>query len=122
MSHEAGPQGLWDALQATGLQELAPLLVRHGIRSLPDVARRFNQLTAAGFTPAQLQQLCERPMGSALAPSIAPRRDFPAVRDGAGASLQLALQAAQPQQQEGSLRALGQDMLAPYIGHQSIAD
>ena len=52
-------------------------------------------------------------MGCTVRSPVAPRADFPAVRDGAGASLQLALAAAPPGHQEASLRALGQDMLAP---------
>ena len=85
-------------------------------RRPPKAKREFNELVAAGFLPGQLQQLCEYPRGSTLPPPSIARRDFPAVRDGAGASLQLALSAAQPHHQESSLRALGQDMLAPSSG------
>ena len=79
---DSGPPGLWGALRSTGLQPLAPQLACHGVRSLTDIASRFNELVAAGFLPGQLQRLCEQPMGSSLDSAAAPRRDFPAVRDG----------------------------------------
>ena len=110
---DSGPPGLWGALRSTGLQPLAPQLACHGVRSLTDIASRFNELVAAGFLPGQLQRLCEQPMGSSLDSAAAPRRDFPAVRDGAHASLQLALAAALPDRQADSLRALSDDLLAP---------
>eukprot|EP00435_Cladocopium_sp_Y103_P016304 s2457_g4.t1 len=107
---------LWTVLRRAGLEETAPLLIRHGTTSVNQVLLNTDTLLAAGLPQWQLEVIlaagAETTAGSSEQPEEMSRDDLPVRRFGKRANLQAALEAAQPNQRQRSLRLLDQDVLA----------
>lgn len=70
---------LWKALRAAGFEALAPLCVRHGIRSLSDLPLQADALLAAGVPQWQLEQLIANGSQQAEPVGEPSRADLPTI-------------------------------------------
>lgn len=105
---------LWDLLRETGLQQLAPVLLRHGVRSPDDVVSQSGHFLTKGVSQWQLELLIRGTVSNAVGDQPARRRwDLPVSRPKKRASMQLALQAAGPSHRQQALAALDESILAP---------
>ena len=107
---QSGLAGVWQALRETKQQDLAPHLLRHGVRGIADISSVSAQLMAEGVPPWKLELLAVRGHSDPL-PERA-RWDIPASRPSKRASLQAAVEAAQPNNRRRCLEALERDILA----------
>ena len=111
----ASLEELWAALRRSGQESLAPVLISHGVRSPNQLALAFDRLLQAGVRQWQLEAvLATSPDSlSAAGESGKPsRRDLPSPVVGKRASIQAAMEAAQPNQRQRSLELLDRDILA----------
>ena len=116
MAQKHSPLGeLWDLLRATRLQHLAPVLLKHGVRSPADLADRSGPLLTGGVSQWQLEILLRETAGSHGEGAQPCRRrwDLPVSQPQQRASLQMALQAAQANHRQQSSAALDGSILAP---------
>eukprot|EP00435_Cladocopium_sp_Y103_P044708 s2661_g12.t1 len=108
-------EDLWDVLRRAGVESVAPILIRHGVTSVNQVVVNAEVLLGAGVSQWQLEAIlasCPTTAGS-LGPSAdSVREDLPVRCFNKRANLQAALEAAQPNQRQKSLRLLDQDVLA----------
>ena len=98
-------EGLWKALRESKQEALAPILVRHGVRSVSGIGQRASELIEAGIQPWQIEAVLATWWLSSLG-------EISQFQSGKRASLAAALEAAQPNQRQKSLEALDQDVLA----------
>ena len=114
MSAQSAPGllGVWELLRATKLQDLAPVLLRNGVRSVDDISRFATDLTQDGLAPWQLELLAAHGQGPDPVPKA--RWDIPAVRPQKRASLQ-ALDPAMPNNRRRCIEALEKGILASTI-------
>ena len=91
-------EGLWNALRSSGQESLAPLLLRHGVRSVAAVQLQSSELIEAGVQPWQVEAILVGCTQQAVAPAVGLRRDLPAPISGKRADLVAALEAAMPNQ------------------------
>ena len=112
----ADPKALnevWTILRSARLSHLAVPLISNGIRCPQDVARKSDDLLAAGVTQSDLTAFISACGGDAEPAAPRGRWDPPVLRDfSARASLTLALAAAEPNNRKRSLEALQDDILA----------
>ena len=106
----SGLAEVWNLLRETGQHDLAPCLIRHGIRSREDIASHAADLAADGVDPWRIELLTS--VGQPVEASQRTRWDIPVVRTGKRASLQAALDAALPNNRRRCLEALEKDILA----------
>ena len=91
---------LWDTLRSCQQGDLAPVLISHGVTTISALRRRVEDLQAAGIPQWKLECI------------LAAKADLPRVWQGKRASLQAALDAAQPNQRQRALQELEDDMMA----------
>lgn len=108
---------LWETLRKAGLQETAPLLVQHGIRSINQLALSYEPLAAAGLRRWQFEAILATSSQSAEASvegstGFQSRGDVPGIVVGKRANIQAALEAAAPNQRQRSLQLLDADILS----------
>ena len=112
----ANLEELWGALRGAGLEELAPSLIRHGVVSLNILSSKYEELRSAGVHGWQIEAILASggtpTAGSEVNPQNADRGDLPVRNMGKRASMQAALEAAQPNQRQKALASLDQDILA----------
>eukprot|EP00438_Fugacium_kawagutii_P021842 Skav233011 [mRNA] locus=scaffold909:66844:68556:+ [translate_table: standard] len=116
MDPVSGLAGVWALLRETGLQHVAPVLVRCGVRSCGDLIRLRPELQSHGLDASELELLCSRAGGTSGEPTPGAKRrrhDMPLLQDHGRASFQLALQAASFNNREQALVALESAVLAP---------
>ena len=104
-------EGLWDALRASGQGLLASTLLRHGVRSVSDVALKSSVLQENGVLQWQIEAILAAGPQQAVSPAQV-RADLPVAFQGKRANLSAALEAARPNQRARSLAALDEDVLA----------
>ncbi|CAE7942077.1 unnamed protein product [Symbiodinium sp. KB8] len=102
---------LWAELRAKGLQELAPVLLSNGVRSIDDVSRLESELVSAGVAPTQIAALIGRPSEPAV-PEPVRRTDLPPMPTRKRASFADSMAAARPENRESAMKRLHQDVLA----------
>ena len=112
MDSQAQPAlvGVWNLLRQTKQQDLAPLLVRHGVRSVDDIGPLITILTHEGVPPWKLELL--QVANSPAPEQSSDRWDLPRVRPTKRASLQAAIDAALPNNRQRCVEALEKDILA----------
>eukprot|EP00435_Cladocopium_sp_Y103_P022823 s2498_g5.t1 len=101
---------VWRLLRESRQQDLAPLLIRNGVKSVEDISRFSAELLDARVQPWQLELLTSLPHQSI--PQLQPRWDTPVVRQVKRASLQAAIDAALPNNRRRCVEALERDVLA----------
>ena len=95
----SGFAGLMEALRSTGLQDLAPVLMRTSIRCFSDLELKSGEALSQGITPDQLLRIQAKPSdqtapNQALEPLVTKRWDHPPVQRRSNASMSDALAAA----------------------------
>eukprot|EP00435_Cladocopium_sp_Y103_P032525 s1402_g8.t1 len=108
-------EDLWDTLRRAGVESAAPILIRHGVTSVSQVAANAETLLGSGLPQWQIEAIlasCPTTVGSLEKSTDFTREDLPVRSFHKRASLQAALEAAQPNQRQKSLRLLDQDVLA----------
>ena len=111
MAQDPSPlAALWQLLRDTRQQELAPILLRHGVRCREDIQSKAAELADSGIAPWRLELLTVSSVAEDQPPR--PRWDIPVVRPGKRASLQAALNAAQPNNRRRCMEALERAILA----------
>eukprot|EP00435_Cladocopium_sp_Y103_P032190 s1034_g8.t1 len=101
---------VWELLRATKQQELAPILLSHGVKSIEDIQRLSKAIVESGVDPRKLELLTVT-RHSEGTPDRG-RWDLPLVRTSKRASLQAALDAALPNNRRRCVEALERDVLA----------
>lgn len=61
---------LWEILRGVGLEELAPVLLKHGARSAADIHLRSGELLGSGIKQWQLATLLAGPQKADPAPRV----------------------------------------------------
>ena len=102
---------LWAELRAKGLQDLAPVLLSNGVRSIDDVSRLEQDLVLAGVAQTQIAALIGRPSEPAV-PEPVRRNDLPPMPTRKRASFAESMAAARPENRENAMKRLHQDVLA----------
>eukprot|EP00435_Cladocopium_sp_Y103_P022742 s257_g5.t1 len=109
-------EDLWSALRSSGLEVVAPTLIRNGVTSLNLVALKADTLHEAGLSKWQIEAVlaaASQPNKDSVAtPEDPSRRDLPVRQPGKRANLQAALEAAQPNQRQRAIQLLEQHILA----------
>ena len=107
-------EGLWNTLRRAGAEEVAPLLISHGILSVNQLVLAHEQLRAAGLKSWQYESILAADQPDQQAPPGPPpqRADVPGQVSGKRANFQAALEAALPNQRMRALKALDDDVLA----------
>ena len=104
---------LWDTLRSCQQGDLAPVLIAHGITSISALRRRVDDLQAAGIPQWKLECILAMKADPVGGRRTDPgRADLPRAWQGKRASLQSALNAAQPNQRQRALQDLEDDMMA----------
>ena len=107
-----GLGALWAALLASCHGKWAPVIQSLGIRSVHDLATRANEVTSAGVPASDLESILAQVTPS-MPRDMDGRRDHPVLIAHEGrASIQLALNAALPNQRKRSLELLDRDILS----------
>eukprot|EP00435_Cladocopium_sp_Y103_P054359 s601_g17.t1 len=101
---------VWRLLRESKQQDLAPILIRNGVKSVEDISRLSAQLLADGV-PAWKIELVTAVHHQEDEPPR-PRWDMPVVRPTKRASLQAAIDAALPNNRRRCVEALERDVLA----------
>ena len=107
-------EGLWKALRGSKQEALAPILVRHGVRSVSGIGQHASELIEAGIQSWQIEAVLAAETKRVDLVVEQPRRDLPVPVSGKRASLAAALEAAQPNQRQKSLEALDQRRLSSF--------
>ena len=109
-----GLSAVWASLRQHGLQALAPVLLRVGVRQQSDLRTMAPALLMDGVQAWQLELLCPGSRETPLDPAVgqAPRWDAPVTRARQRASLSLALEAATPNNRKRALDELDTAFLA----------
>ena len=104
----------WDTLRSHGLQNIAPQLVRVGVKKLDDLPRLQAELTALGVAAWQIDTLLSGRSAQAVRPepSAPARWDVPRMAPKGRASFSLALEAASLNNRKRALEALDESVLA----------
>ena len=105
-----GLAGVWDLLRATRQQDLAPVLIRHGVRSVDEISSISSELLEEGVAPWKIELL--QTAGAGDPPDRLGRWDMPVTRQNKRASMQAALDAALPNNRRRCIEALEKDVLA----------
>eukprot|EP00435_Cladocopium_sp_Y103_P049910 s2136_g15.t1 len=101
---------VWDLLRATKQQDLAPVLISHGVRSVEDIESLSETIVASGVAQWKMELLTVAKHRKE--PSSRGRWDLPVVRQTKRASFQAALDAALPNNRRRCVEALERDVLA----------
>ena len=103
---------VWDRLRKVGLQDLAPLLVAHGVKSTRDIVGKVDQLRTAGVSTWQLEMLTQGVCVALPDKTPAGRADIPSMPSGGRASSELAFAAAHTSNRKRALADLENSFLA----------
>ena len=88
---------LWEELRTKGLQDLAPVLIEHGVRSMEDLRRGEGVLVLAGVSPLQIDLLLGRQCEPAVLQPVR-RSDLPPMPTRKRASFEASIAAARPEE------------------------
>ncbi len=106
-------ESLWEVLRQTGLTSLAPVLVKHGVLTIPQIKTEASNLLAHGLQQWQLESIITfRTEETQVTPDIPGRPDFPVRYSGKRANIAQAMEAGHPNNRKRSLAQLDADVLA----------
>ena len=106
-------ESLWEVLRQTGLTSLAPVLVKHGALTIPQIKTEASNLLAHGLQQWQLESIITfRTEETQVTQDIPGRPDFPVRYSGKRANIAQAMEAGHPNNRKRSLAQLDADVLA----------